>query len=77
MKENMPPISELYYKYKNTTDEKIREFLSKVKIVIDTDKGIGTMRGYYPLSKKSMNLLYCLAGFPSTPALNIEVRRWI
>lgn len=47
-------ISGLYYKYKNTTDEKIREYLNNIRIVVLTNKGPNTLHGYYPLSEDSM-----------------------
>lgn len=47
-------ISGLYYRYKKTDDTKIREVLSKVKIVVEQNKGVGTLHGYYPLNEVSM-----------------------
>jgi hypothetical protein len=42
-------IAGLYYNYKKTTDDEIRKFLSRVKIVKLTNKG------YYPLSDEALN----------------------
>jgi hypothetical protein len=71
MEENkMPPISQLYYNYKKTSDDDIRKFLKKVKIVVDEDKGVGTVRGYYPLSKKSMKKII---GKPRNNSLTFDV----
>jgi hypothetical protein len=44
-------ISGLYYRYGRTSDEQIRDFLGRLKIVILGNKGIGTIQGYYPLSE--------------------------
>ncbi len=41
-------ISGLYYRYKKTSDDDIRKYLGKIKIVI-LKKG-----GYYPLNEKSL-----------------------
>ncbi len=54
MEDKEKSISGLYYRYKTTSDEKIREVLSKTKIVIAENKGIGTLQGYYTLNKESM-----------------------
>lgn len=48
-------ISGLYYRYKKTSDDDIREHLGNIKIVVLQNKGVGTIQGYYPLSKESMN----------------------
>ena len=45
-------ISKLYYRYKKISDEKIAEKLKDIKIVIETNKGNGTMQGYYPLTQE-------------------------
>lgn len=50
-------LSGLYYRYKKTTDENLREYLEKIKIVRVDDKGIGSVKGYYPLSDKSMSYM--------------------
>lgn len=48
-------ISGLYYRYKKTSDDDIRKHLSNIKIVVLQNKGVGTVQGYYPLSKASMD----------------------
>lgn len=47
-------LSGLYYRYKKTTDDEIREHLKTIKIVVLQNKGVGTIQGYYPLSNESM-----------------------
>lgn len=54
MKEQEMTISGLYYGYKKTSDEDISKHLRQIKIVVLQNKGIGTVQGYYPLSKESM-----------------------
>jgi len=51
------PISQLYYNYKNVSDEKLVSILENVKIVSKIHKGEGTVFGYYPLSDSSMERL--------------------
>lgn len=48
-------ITELYNNYGKTSDDEIREHLSNIYIVIETNKGVGTMHGYYPLSNDVMS----------------------
>jgi hypothetical protein len=43
-------IPRLYYRYKKTGDDELREILSRIQIVHLTHKGPGTIVGYYPLS---------------------------
>jgi hypothetical protein len=50
-------ITRLYYQYKRTDDDKIREYLNKIKIVKETNKGVGTLHGYYPLSDESLAII--------------------
>ena len=50
-------LTRLYYRYKKVSDEKIREYLEKILIVKETNKGVGTMHGYYPLSDKSIQII--------------------
>lgn len=50
-------ISGLYYNYGSTSDEKLREYLTKYKIVILQNKGVGTVHGYYPLNDESIEKL--------------------
>ncbi len=47
-------VSGLYYRYKKTSDDDIRKYLGKIKIVILENKGVGTVQGYYPLSEESV-----------------------
>ena len=47
-------ISGLYYRYKKTSDDDIRKYLGKIKIVILENKGVGTLHSYYPLTQESM-----------------------
>lgn len=54
MKEKEISISGLYYRYKKTSDEKIREHLKTIKIVVLENKGVGTIQGYYPLTEEAM-----------------------
>lgn len=56
MEEKEISISGLYYRYKKTSDEKIREYLNdnNIKLVVLQNKGVGTIQGYYPLSDESM-----------------------
>lgn len=48
-------IQGLYYRYKNTSDDDIRKYLKKIKIVKLENKGVGSVFGYYPLNKKSID----------------------
>lgn len=48
-------INELYNNYGKTSDDEIREHLSNIYIVLETNKGIGTLHGYYPLSNDVMS----------------------
>lgn len=48
-------IIELYDNYGKTSDNEIREHLSNIYIVLETNKGIGTIHGYYPLSNDVMS----------------------
>ncbi len=54
MEQKEMSISGLYYRYKKTSDDEIREYLNDIKIVILENKGVGTIQVYYPLSDKSM-----------------------
>ena len=45
-------MSSLYYRYKRTSDEDIREHLKRIKIVRLMNKGPNTIHGYYPLTEK-------------------------
>lgn len=54
MEEQEISVSGLYYRYKKTSDEKIREYLSQYKIVIEKNNGIGTLHGNYPLTESAM-----------------------
>ncbi len=47
-------IQGLYYRYKKTTDEEIREQLSKIKLVKKQHKGVNSIFGYYPMSDIAM-----------------------
>lgn len=47
-------LSGLYYRYKKTTDDDIRKYLDKIKIVVLENKGEGTIHGYYELSETEM-----------------------
>lgn len=48
-------LSQLYYRYGKTSDEDIRRYLSNIKIVVREHKGIGSLYGYYPLNKESID----------------------
>lgn len=47
-------IAGLYYRYKKTTDDEIREQLSKIKLVKKQHKGVNSVYGYYPVSEVAM-----------------------
>lgn len=76
-------ISGLYYRYKRRSDEKIREFLKDIKIVILQNKGVGTIQGYYPLSEASMakilekprnvSLIFDATETSDTPIENLKI----
>ena len=46
--------SGLYYRYKKRSDDDIRKFLEKCKIVKLTNNGVGTIQGYYPLTDEAI-----------------------
>jgi hypothetical protein len=48
-------IPRLYYRYKRTEDNDLRELLERISIVHLTHKGPGTIVGYYPLADECMN----------------------
>jgi hypothetical protein len=48
-------LCKLYYRYKKTDDEEIRKYLKTIKLVTKENKGIGTIYGYYPLSKEAID----------------------
>lgn len=43
-------LSGLYYRYKKTTDDDIRKYLEKIKIVGLGDHGVGSIHGYYEIA---------------------------
>ena len=47
----------MYYDYKKTSDTEIRSYLDKIKIVVETNCGVGTLHGYYPLTEQIINQL--------------------
>lgn len=47
-------IPGLYYNYKKVDDDKIREILSKIKLVKKEHKGVDSIFGYYPLCDASI-----------------------
>jgi hypothetical protein len=51
---NLREVLKMYYQYKRKTDEDIRKELKKIKILVETNKGKGTLHGYYELSEKSI-----------------------
>lgn len=53
-KEFVELLCKLYYNYKHYSDDQIREYLKKIKIVRLENKGVGTIHGYYPLGKEAM-----------------------
>lgn len=77
-----PSISELYYKYKRVDLDEIKKYLTKVKYVILTNKGHGTIHGYYPLSDECLakmveaprgkSLTFDLSETADEPILNLE-----
>lgn len=54
MEEREQSITSLYYNYKKTSDEKLRDYLTRYKIVVLKDNGIGSVYGYYPLNEESI-----------------------
>ena len=48
-------IQKLYYRYKRVSDEDIREYLKNIKVVKKEHKEVGSVFGYYPLNKKSID----------------------
>ena len=50
-------ISGLYYRYKNRDNGDIKKFLKKCQIVKLTNNGPNTIHGYYPLTKKSLEII--------------------
>lgn len=54
MEEKEVSISGLYYRYKKTSDDDIRKYLNRIKIVILENKGVGTLHSYYPLTEDSL-----------------------
>jgi hypothetical protein len=48
-------LSRLYYRYKKISDDEIRKNLQTIRLVRLENKGVGTLHGYYPLSKKSID----------------------
>lgn len=50
-------ISGLYYNYRKRDDDEIKNYLKKIQIVKLTNKGEGTLQGYYPLSDKALEVI--------------------
>jgi len=57
MKAETPPISQLYYRYKKVSDEDLRKYLKRIKIVKQERKGVNSVYGYYPLTTVSLTKL--------------------
>lgn len=51
-------ITGLYYRYKKMSDDDIRKYLDKITLTRVDDKGIGTIKGYYPISQESFEKVY-------------------
>lgn len=47
-------IAGLYYRYKRYTDDNVRQYLSKIKLVRKEHKGVNSVFGYYPLTDTAM-----------------------
>lgn len=50
-------ISGLYYRYGKVSDEKLRDYLTRYKIVIEKNNGVGTLHGYYPLADSAIAII--------------------
>lgn len=50
-------ISGLYYRYGKVDDNKLRDYLTRYKIVIEKNNGIGTLHGYYPLADSAIAII--------------------
>lgn len=48
-------MDQLYSNYKRVSDSEIKKYLKDIKIVRETNKGVGTLQGYYPLTKTQMS----------------------
>jgi hypothetical protein len=46
--------TKLYYNYKKTSDQQIRDYLKEIKILVVGNKGKGTVHGFYELADKSL-----------------------
>lgn len=55
MQDKEKSISGLYFHYGKTSDEKLRDYLTKYKIVIEKNNGIGSVHGYYPLAQSAID----------------------
>jgi hypothetical protein len=52
-------ITEMNANYGKTTDEQIRLYLTKIKLVKKEHKGINSVYGYYPISDEFFEKIYC------------------
>lgn len=50
-------ISGLYYRYGKRSDENIKDYLTRYKIVIEKNNGVGTKHGYYPLADSAITII--------------------
>jgi len=63
-------VIRLYYRYKRTDDETIANFLEKVKLVSLTNKGIGTIEGYYEIIGERLD---CIKKEPRKHSLTFDL----
>lgn len=50
-------ISGLYYRYGKVSDKNLRDYLTRYKIVIEKNNGVGTQHGYYPLADSAIAII--------------------
>jgi hypothetical protein len=62
-------VTKMYENYGKTSDENIREFLSKIKLVRKGHKGINSVFGYYQISEATLQKIL---GNPRGVAYNMD-----
>jgi hypothetical protein len=50
-------ISGLYYRYGKVSDEKLRDYLTRYKIVVEKNNGVGSVHGYYSLADSAIAVI--------------------
>lgn len=63
-------VIKLYYRYRSSDDQKIQNFLDHVKLIKFTNKGSGTIQGYYELCGESVE---SLKNKPKTKSLTFDL----